>query len=145
MGTSGRGTMGPSGDWAKAGEDTKKSAATQNGEVLEPGKKRIMRAAPRCRECTQFDAKWLGDVAGNGRDSYNGCSLRRRLPHVRNAPKVKAATRSQSATSRSQVSGKHAGTAAAHPGGIHQSTGAIETRGDRGHDRDVRVGAARFA
>src|SRR5215470_12175992 len=84
MGTSGRGTMGPSGDWAKvAAARAEDRNAKSKGS---PGRLRVMRATPlfgRRRRRQDFlrylsvlnsNAKRPVDVAWTGRDSYNGSS-----------------------------------------------------------------------
>src|ERR1051325_7860674 len=66
--------------------------------------------------------------------------------HVRRTKRqTEAAARTKSAARGPKISGEHTGAAAAHSGGVHQSAGAAEDRGDRRHDRDVRVGEAGFA
>src|ERR1700758_3837843 len=64
--------------------------------------------------------------------------------NVREASEAEAAACAESAARRSEISGEHSGQAAANSGGIYQPAGAIETRRNRRHHRDVWVGAHSF-
>src|SRR6516165_3753336 len=72
---------------------------------------------------------------------YRGTETR----YVSKTSQAEAAARAEGAARGPRFSRKHAGEAAAHPGRVHQSAGAAETRRDWRHHRAVWFGAHSFA
>src|SRR5262245_7704721 len=86
-GTLGRGTMGPSGDWAKLGDGAQRMAAAQTRNGRKQDRKHVMKAAPRCER----RHPWRGNTVRGNAKAYTTSvySIRRKVAarRCRDAPR----------------------------------------------------------